>query len=324
MDTILDTKMNTIQWAKGWQYQCIKLGAPDYPILLSKISDPPKQLYVLGDARVLSEPQLAVIGSRSPTQEGVAHALSFAKRLSGARLTITSGLAIGIDGSAHRGAINASGRTIAVLGSGLDVLYPHRHLKLAKQILGYGGAIISEYQLGTQPVAHHFLARNRIISGLSLATLVVEAGERSGTLNTARHAGSQGRDVFALPGPLANPFSRGCHHLIREGAALVETPAQLVEALIESPLLEVLGRRLGTLDQGYEQIEPADLVPDSIVSKPVYQKVLAQMSQTPMGVSELVERTKLTVPAVSTILSALEMEGFVVADLAGFRLAEST
>lgn len=312
-----------ISWAKGWAVQCIKLGSSDYPELLGHLRDPPQQLFVLGNIAALSSPQLAIVGSRCPTQEGLSRSLSFAKRLGMAGLTITSGLAIGIDGAAHRGAIAIGRPSVAVLGGGLDLLYPRRHGRLAMDVLSQGGAIVSEYALGTPPMKHHFLQRNRIISGLSLGVLVVEAGARSGSLNTANHALNQGREVFAIPGPVNNLTARGCHQLIRDGAHLIEAPEQILSQI------EMISR--GTVEQ------PAWVPPDEDVlsqirsesapqpkfPNPLFLQVLGALSYSPMGVAEIVERTNLTVPAVSTILCALEIEGLIVADMAGFRLAET-
>ena len=214
----------------------ISYACPDYPQLLKTIPDPPLLLYVSGDPGALHMPQLAIVGSRSASRNGVELSKSFASALTSAGMTITSGLARGVDGAAHRAAVELSRPTIAVLGSGLKKIYPRQHQKLADAIIEQGGALVSEYPLSMPPLAYNFPRRNRIISGLSAGVLVIEAAKRSGSLITARLALEQGREVFALPGALNNPQSHGCHDLIREGAILVETSAQIIE-----PLASLLG-----------------------------------------------------------------------------------
>ncbi len=193
-----------------------------YPALLASIPDPPLALFVEGDADVLALPQLAVVGSRNPTAHGRDTAVQFAAHLARSGLAITSGLALGIDAASHRGALQAGGRTVAVLGCGLDTIYPRENEPLAAAITAGGGALVADLPTGTAPLKQHFPRRNRIISGLSVGTLVVEAALRSGSLITARLAGEQGREVFAIPGSIHNPLARGCHRLIRQGAKLVE------------------------------------------------------------------------------------------------------
>jgi len=197
-------------------------GTPDYPALLAGIHDPPLALFVEGDAAALSLPQLAIVGSRNPTPLGRDTAEQFARHLAAAGLAITSGLALGIDAAGHRGALQAGGRTVAVLGCGLDRIYPRSHAELARDVAAHG-ALVSDLPTGTPPLRHHFPRRNRLISGLTLGTLVVEAAlaERLADHGTAR--ARAGREVFAIPGSIHNPMARGCHRLIREGAKLVET-----------------------------------------------------------------------------------------------------
>jgi DNA processing protein len=219
-----------LAWLAEPGHHLVTFTDPDYPPLLRQIPDPPLALYVLGDRACLSTPQLAVVGSRNPTPGGRENARAFARALAEAGLTITSGLALGIDGEAHRGALEADGRTIAVTGTGLDRVYPATHRALAHEIAARG-ALVSEFAIGSPPRAEHFPVRNRIISGLSLGTLVVEAAERSGSLISARLAGEQGREVFAIPGSIQSPLSRGCHRLIRQGAKLVETAQDILEEL---------------------------------------------------------------------------------------------
>ena len=203
---------------------------PDYPEVLRHIHDAPLVLYSQGDRSLLGQKQIAVVGSRHASRDGLAHARAFAAALSERGLLITSGLALGVDGAAHAGALDAGYPTIAVIGSGLDRIYPGQHRDLAQRISGQG-LLVSEYPPGTPARPGHFPRRNRVISGLSCGVLVVEAGLKSGSLITARLALEQGRDVFAIPGSVHNPLARGCHHLIRQGACLVESADDIVDEL---------------------------------------------------------------------------------------------
>jgi len=219
-----------LAWLSETGHHLVTWADTDYPPLLREIPAPPVVLYVIGDRQSLSHPQFAIVGSRNPTPMGRENAQAFAKTLAGAGLTITSGLALGIDGAAHRGALDAGGKTIAVVGTGLDRVYPARHRDLAYAVVQQG-ALVSEFPLGTPPKSENFPVRNRIISGLSLGTLVVEAAVQSGSLITARLATEQGREVFAIPGSIHSPQARGCHALIRQGAKLVETAQDILEEL---------------------------------------------------------------------------------------------
>ncbi|MDH0496974.1 DNA-processing protein DprA [Stutzerimonas stutzeri] len=204
---------------------------PAYPALLAELPDAPPLLFVAGDPTLLERPQLAVVGSRRASRNGLDNARAFSRSLAGAGFVITSGLALGIDGAAHQGALDANGKTVAVLGTGIERLYPQRHLGLAKEIVEHGGALVSELPLDCPPQASNFPRRNRIISGLSLGVLVVEASPSSGSLITARLAAEQGREVYAIPGSIHHPGARGCHQLIRQGAALVESVEDVLQAL---------------------------------------------------------------------------------------------
>jgi len=201
-----------------------------YPPLLKEIEDPPIVLYGIGQLSVFSQPTLAMVGSRNPSITGIDNARHFAKELSQYKITIVSGLALGIDAQAHIGCLEAGGLTIAVLGTGVDCIYPRRHLKLAEQITS-NGLLISEFPLKSPPIAGHFPRRNRIISGLSLCTLVVEAAIKSGSLITAKMALEQNRDVLAIPGSIHNPLARGCHHLLQQGAKLVASAHDVLDEL---------------------------------------------------------------------------------------------
>lgn len=271
-----------------------------YPPLLLQIADPPIVLWVHGDRNCLSLPQLAVVGSRKSSRDGQQQAHAFARDLAAHGLVITSGLARGIDGSAHAGALAGGGRTIAVFGTGLDRIYPRAHKALAEQIVAEGGALISEYPPGSAPLSYHFPQRNRIISGLSCGTLVVEAAMRSGSLITARQALEQGRSVFALPGSIHNPMSHGCHALIREGATLVENSQQIIEEL--APLLGVLP----SLPSAPESpTKTAVSVPEADA------QLLQQIPFAPLEFDQLAVNAKLTTGELQSRLMALELEGFI-------------
>lgn len=216
---------------EGWRW--IALGDDDYPPLLADLPDAPGVIGVCGDPAVLSTPQLAMVGARHASPDGLDNAYRFARCLAGTGFTIVSGLALGIDGAAHQGALAAPGTTVAVLGSGPDRLYPARHRSLAQAIVAGGGALVSEFAPGAHPQRAYFPLRNRIISGLSLATLVIEAAPRSGSLITARTALEQGREVFAVPGSIHNPFSKGCHRLLRDGANWLESVDDVLDAFGE-------------------------------------------------------------------------------------------
>jgi DNA processing protein len=225
----------TLAWAARDGHHLITLHDPRYPELLANIHDPPLFLYALGDVSLLARPCLAIVGSRNASAQGKANAEAFAQALSLAGVTIVSGLAAGIDASAHTGALRGSGATVAVVGTGLDRVYPRQHRDLARSIAA-AGCMVSEYPLGMGPLANNFPRRNRIISGLSAGVLVVEAAAESGSLITARVAADQGREVLALPGSIHSALSKGCHKLIREGAHLVETVDEVLELMHMSPL----------------------------------------------------------------------------------------
>jgi DNA processing protein len=277
----------------------VTFGSPDYPAPLAAIDDAPLVLFVEGDATALCLPQLAIVGSRNPTQIGRDTASQFAKHLAASGLAITSGLALGIDAAAHRGALLGSGRTIAVLGCGLDRIYPRENFELARQLVG-SGVLVSEMPTGVRPLKQHFPRRNRIISGLSVGTLVVEAALQSGSLITARLAGEQGREVFAIPGSIHSPLSRGCHRLIRQGAKLVESIDDII-----SELAALLGSM-----RPDARAEATDAQQDSgpALDKD-YEILLDALGFEPAGVDVLVARTGLEAGAVASMLLILELEG---------------
>lgn len=285
-------------WLQAGGREVITLHDARYPDLLKYIPDPPCLLYVQGDVSLLSQWQLAIVGSRNPSASGRNTAFDFARYLASGGLTITSGLATGIDGAAHKGALAAGGKTLAVVATGLDRVYPAQHRQLAHDIAAQG-AIVSEFPLGTTPRPELFPRRNRIISGLSLGTLIVEAALKSGSLITARMAMEQSREVFAIPGSIHNPLSRGCHQLIREGAKLVETADDIIE-------------ELGAL-AGVETSLPADskAAVKETERDGDYQILFEHLGFDPISVDSLIENSGLTADAVSSMLLLLELQGEV-------------
>jgi len=271
----------------------------NYPARLREIHDPPIALFVAGDPDLLYLPQVGIVGSRNPTAGGRQIAGQFASRLIRSGLVIISGLALGIDYCAHQGALDTGGYTIAVLGSGPDRIYPSRHRKIASNICKQG-ALVSEFPPGIPPLAGHFPRRNRIISGLSLGILVVEADKRSGSLITARYAMEQGREVFAIPGSINNPLARGCHHLIKQGAKLVES--------IEDILEELHMNFLTVHTEAINNINPR--VPGSEINLK-YKQLLDNMPFDPVSIDSLIEVTGLTSETVSSMLLVLEIQGVV-------------
>ena len=288
-----------LNWARQPEHHLLTLDDPVYPPLLKELSDPPGLLYLCGDADLLALPQLAMVGSRNPSRGGEQTAQQFARHLSQLGLTITSGLALGIDAASHRGALEASGLTVAVVGTGLDRVYPARHRPLAHQI-AERGLLVSEFPLGTAPTKGNFPRRNRLISGLCVGTLVVEAALKSGSLITARLAMEQGREVFAIPGSIHNPLARGCHRLLRDGAKLVETAEDVIEELAAFIHLA----RGQTKAQ-----EPGPEIGVELGAE--YRQMLEILGYEPTPVDLLVECCGLTAEAVSSMLLVLELQGYV-------------
>jgi DNA processing protein len=288
-----------LSWSKKPDCHILHLDHPHYPALLQEIADPPPLLFVRGQPEVLSFPQLAIVGSRNPSAGGrqIAHDTAF--RLTQSGLVITSGMALGIDAASHEGAME-EGMTVAVTGTGLDRIYPARHRDLAHRIVEQG-AIVSEFPLGTPPVAANFPRRNRIISGLSLGTLVVEAAIQSGSLITARIAAEQGREVYAMPGSIHNPLSRGCHVLLRQGAKLVENVTDILEEL--GPLASVA---MEAIAEGEDKKRHTYSGCDETLNP-----VIENMGYEPISIDRLVERCGLTPETVSSMLLTLELQGRV-------------
>jgi len=290
-------------------------GSPHYPTLLAASPDAPLLLFVRGDPALLAAPQLAVVGSRNPTSNGARDAAAFAAELCRAGLVITSGLARGIDGEAHRGALAGGGRTIAVCATGLDRVFPASHRALAREIVERGGALVSEFPPGAQALRHHFVERNRIIAGLALGTLVVEAAAQSGSLITARYALEAGREVFAIPGSIHSPLSKGCHRLIRDGAKLVETARDVVEelgALAELVLAPATRQR----ERDDAPRDAAAAAPDALPDEEG-ARVLHEVGWEPTPFDLIVQRSGLPTPVVSSALLMLELQGRVSAAAGG-------
>ncbi len=280
----------TLAWLAEDQNHLVTLGDSDYPQSLLNISDPPLLLYVKGRRDLLNVNAIAIVGSRHATPQGIANAEEFSRTLSESGLCIISGMAHGIDAAAHRGALAGQGSSIALVGTGLDKVYPSANRDLA-HALAKQGAMISEFPLGTPPVASNFPRRNRLISGMSIGCLVVEASLQSGSLITARQAMEQGRDVFAIPGSIHSPLSRGCHKLIKQGAKLVETAQDILE--------ELSGLFVGT-----------KILPESTASD---GGLLEQIGFDPVSMDSLCLRSGLTVSQLSAMLLTLELEGRIAA-----------
>lgn len=293
----------SLQWLDaGADHFLIPWDDPRYPRLLQEIPDPPAALFVRGNPHSLGLPQLAIVGSRNASPGGAETAFGFARHLGGCGLAITSGLALGIDAAAHRGALAADAATVAVLGTGPDTVYPGLHTELAVAI-AVRGALVTEFPPGTPPRRANFPQRNRIISGLSAGTLVVEAGLQSGALVTAGFARDQGREVFAIPGSIHNPLSKGCHRLIRQGAKLVETASDVLEELPEllaagaAPKSSMLSQQ--TQRGGLDTLDPE------------YARLLDALGWDTLDVDALALRSGLTTAEVSSMLLILELQGAV-------------
>lgn len=298
-----------LEWLNEAGNHLVTLHDPDYPPLLRDTPSPPPALYVKGDPALLRHPQLAMVGSRNPTRSGTQTAQDFARYFARAGLAITSGMALGIDAASHKGALDADGLTIAVAGTGLDRIYPARHRGLAKEIADKG-ALVSEFPVGTHPQAENFPRRNRIISGLSLGTLVVEAAQKSGSLISARYANEQGREVFAIPGSIHNPLARGCHQLIREGAKLVETVEDVLEEL--APLLS------SVLNSNIEK--PAETAKSAPLMDKDQRMLLEAIDFEPTAIDSIIQRSGLTAESVSSMLLIMELNNFIASEPGGYYL----
>lgn len=288
-------------WLDVRDQHVLEFDDSSFPPLLRELGDPPRRLMVKGDPSVLALPALAIVGSRNPTRGGEKNAFEFARFMAASGFVIVSGLATGVDAAAHLGAMAGGGFTIACLGNGIDIVYPARNRDLSRSIAA-NGALVSEYPLGTEPRRRHFPERNRLISGLALGTLVVEAARQSGSLITARLAAEQGREVFAIPGSIHNPLSKGCHQLIRDGAKLVESAEDvfselgyLAEHVLSPPPVENRGG--GRESAGREDEE--------------YVKLRDSLGHDPVDIDTLADRSGLTIEQVSSMLLILELDGSV-------------
>ena len=304
-DATLKALDDAAAWLEAPGHHLIGWNDPDYPPLLARIASPPLALFVDGEPGHLWHPQIAVVGSRAASPNGIDTARQFAQALAEAGFAITSGLAAGIDAAAHAGALQAdAGLSVAVLGNGPDGCYPSSNRPLQARIAARG-AVLSEYLPGTPPLRSHFPARNRIVAGLSLAMLVVEADERSGALISARMAADAGREVFAIPGSIHHPLARGCHRLLREGATLASHPHDLIESL--APALADLANGLRSR---LNAVQPATIGPDEPTPSDPHGLWRA-LGHDPTPMEILIERTGLTVVELSPMLLALELEGRV-------------
>jgi DNA processing protein len=291
-DTLKALTERTLEWATQADNYILTLGDAEYPATLLDIPDPPPVLYAKGRLELLGTPSLGVVGSRNATAQGVSNAEKFSEALSRAGLTIVSGMALGIDTAAHQGGLRGAGSTVAVIGTGADIVYPARNRTLAHQIAA-DGCLLSEYALGTPALSANFPRRNRLISGLARGVLVVEAAAQSGSLITARMAGDQGRDVFAIPGSIHSPLSKGCHLLIKQGAKLVESAQDVLEELkFDSP---ATAAKTGKLH--------AESPPDS--------RLLAALGYDPVHIDALASRCGIDIATVNVELLLLEMNGLV-------------
>ena len=289
-------------WLDQPRNHLLKITDPGYPSRLRELPNPPTALFLHGDPDLLDLPQLAIVGSRNPSTGGRRNAQAFAAHLAGAGLVIGSGLATGIDAAAHRGALEAEGLSLAVTGTGLDRVYPAKNRALAHEI-AMSGLLVSEFPTGTPPLPGHFPRRNRILAGLALGTLVVEAAQKSGSLITARLATEAGREVFAIPGSIHNPLARGCHALIRDGAKLVETAAHILEEL--APQLSGFELIHTGVEEQPEQNAAAQPMDQQ------HRQLLDAMGFDPVTTDELVKRTGFPAAEVSSILLLLELQGHV-------------
>ncbi|SFQ24218.1 DNA processing protein [Geopseudomonas sagittaria] len=295
---VRDQAAHALAWLEQPGQHLLCFDDPAYPALLAELNDAPPLLFVAGEPALLERPQLAMVGSRRASRPGLDSATAFARSLAGGGFVVTSGLALGIDGAAHLGALAVGGATVAVLGTGLQCLYPKRHAGLAARIVAEGGALVSELPLAAPPHAGNFPRRNRIISGLSLGVLVVEASPSSGSLITARLAAEQGREVFAIPGSIHHPGARGCHQLIREGAQLVEKVEDILEAL-----------------RGWQRL-PAKAAPQqqtiALLDDP--HPLLALLHAAPQSSEALAVSSGLPLPELLAQLTELELDGQIGCD----------
>ncbi|NBA97000.1 DNA-processing protein DprA [Pseudomonas sp. R5(2019)] len=289
---VRDGASAALVWLEGRDQHLLMWDDPGYPALLAELVDAPPLLFVAGNPAILEKPQLAIVGSRRASRPGLDTAAAFSRSLAQAGFVVTSGLALGVDGVAHQAALDVGGQTVGVLGTGLQKLYPQRHRALAAAMAAQGSAVVSEFPLDAGPQPANFPRRNRIISGLSLGVLVVEASLASGSLITARLAAEQGREVYAIPGSIYHPGAKGCHQLIRDGALLVETIEQILETL-----------------RGWQALPPSSAEP---VANKVEHPLLALLLAAPQNSEALAQASGWPLPKVLAALTELELDGRVV------------
>ncbi len=292
-EAVREQALLALRWIERPQQHILLHDMPEYPALLKETAGAPPILFVQGDPTILEQPQIAIVGSRRATRPSLDTSQSFARCLAKGGFVVTSGLALGVDAAAHQGALDVCGRTIAVVGTGLNQVYPAQHRALAKNIIENGGALVSELALHSAPHASHFPRRNRIISGLSLGVLVVEASPSSGSLITARLAAEQGREVYAIPGSIHSPGARGCHQLIRDGAQLVECVDDILNSL-----------------RGWQLSAPAEeqTVQHALT---LQHPLLDLLKVQPLDIDELVELSELPLSEVLGALTDFEIDGNV-------------
>ncbi len=321
-------------WLQQPGHHLLMLDKPGYPDCLKAIYAPPPLLFVKGNPNALQNMQIGVVGSRNASRTGQENTRAFVHYLVKQGLSVTSGLALGIDGIAHQAALAAGGKTIAVVANGLDQVYPKRHLKLAEEIVASEGAIVSEFPIATQPRPQHFPRRNRIISGLSQGVLVVEAALKSGSLITARYAMEQGREVFAVPGSIHNPLSKGCHALIKQGAALVETGEDMLSELqlqsyfvesqmkMDSPENKIVGEKNNKIEKsqaaGAVAMHPSLKAEDD--TQAIEEQIIAAMGFETVTLDTLVELTGIETAVLASTLIMLELQGKILQEVDGYIL----
>ncbi len=304
-----DDLVAELDWLAKDNNEILTLDDPLYPPQLKQIGDPPILLFVKGNTNALLLPQLAVVGSRNASQSGLMNAHDFCFDLAKRGLVITSGLAAGIDAQAHQGALDALGQTIAVMGTGINAIYPKQNQSLAKTIAN-NGAVVSEFPFNTPPNAQNFPRRNRIIAGLSLGTLVIEAAQKSGTLITARLSMENNRPVMAIPGSIHNPLAKGCHHLIKQGAQLVESAQDILQEI--KPNIQMLTDQLTSSIENIQgpALENQAETPDIRLSES-QQHIFDHLDFHPMSFDDIVELTDLSSGDVASDLLIMELSGLV-------------
>ncbi len=294
-----------LQWLQQQSNRhIITFSSVTYPALLKEIASPPLLLYIIGDDECLTTTQLAIVGSRKASPIGLENAYHFAQTFAAAGIVITSGMALGIDAASHRGALSVNGKTIAVLGAGFNHIYPKQHKRLAQEIIDTG-ALVSEFSPDMPPLAENFPRRNRIISGLSVGTLIVEANQRSGSLITARLAAEQGREVFALPGSIHNPLAKGCHELIKQGAKLVETSQDILEEVESLVNFNVLSKKQPTCAKNIDLDEESGTL-------------LSCVDTNITTIDQIVRRSALHIEVVAAKLTQMELQGLVKSVAGGY------